>query len=272
MFKKIVLLVFLINLWCVGIVFSNDELKQIYAASGAEKDVQALSQLSEAKNQAMLAATQKNGDKKLIKIVEDMIKTTSPKSFNDDVYKIFETRFDPKNTQEVLTWVQSRLNIKLRRLEDSAEDVNKKDLEAFAETIDQIPEDRVKLADNIYNLEKTDAIMVDMKIDMQKDMLNDLIEQNKAKLTKAELEQLNQKMRTLDEQAEQLRKESWESLIPLMLYVYRDLSDQELQQYVDFLNSSAGQNLTNSVIDSIKEAWLARSKKMEESLSPYLQK
>ncbi|RLA31395.1 MAG: hypothetical protein DRR15_13310 [Gammaproteobacteria bacterium] len=172
---------------------------------------------------------------------------------HEDVTRIMQERWSAAYAESAMDWLNSSLGVNITEKESlSSSPEWQKTIAEYAETeaFSRQKESRLALIENLDEATGATEIFVDLFIAMRFSIMMGM------SLADSELQELK-----LSELRTQVESERDEMVLPIKeyiktsyLYMYRDFSDDDIQQYINFLESDAGRWYVTVLSDAIAEA------------------
>lgn len=165
--------------------------------------------------------------------------------------KYVDLNYDPANTVATLKWLESPIGQKNLKLEGAVNTPEgEQGLMAFAETLESNPASAERIG-MIQKLMSTLEVSGNMK-EMAVEMLVGSVRSTNAALPKEERVD-NEQLSNMRSQMEMIMGPQLEGMVPVMLlYTYKDASDAELSQIIEFYNSPTGQWFSKTELNALK--------------------
>jgi hypothetical protein len=193
----------------------------------------------------------------------------SPAAIQAHVQKRLRTELDPVVAKKSLEWLRSDLGRKITKLEESASTPQAlKEMQAYGAQLKATPpsQERLTLArqvdfathatENTVEITEASAFSVAAAMDAT-------LPQDK--------QQGQDRIRILvDRQRLKWRESSQDLMLVGLLYTYQKLSDQELERYVEFLETDIGRHYHNNASDALKDALYVTIEQVSQKLPAIL--
>ncbi len=257
--KNIFKVLVLIALFAVyGFSASNGEVKEILKLSGLNKQIASLPAMVEA-GARQARATRADGisDEEFVKILAIIKSAFEPTVILDAVSKGVQKDISSKDAQNLISWFKSKLGKKIVLEETKASSANSMQemLQSAKELLSN--HSRVALAIELDKLTHSSKIQANMMLNMRLAMVESFAKESQKENIKQQL--ISQQNRVI----EYAKKMS----IISFLYVYRNLSINDIEKYINFLKTPSAQKFNDSFIKSYSNEMDVAVKKMAKDLA-----
>ncbi len=257
-------------LFLAGAAFAaSANIDELYRKSGLREQLLyiAPSMIDDFDKSVKETAASERAPDQLIEAVRDlMAKSYSVDSLKDIVLGEYEANLAPDEIRTVIAWLDSPTGQKSTQLDiESSKPELEREIQAFIAEVDKNPppEARMKLALDYERTTSLTEATASMIIGMQLATAvayNALFVPPEQQKPLSELSEAAEKNRTMLEGT--LRPE----LLSRILCTYRSLSDQELQQLIDFEASAPGKKFTRTSLAGIQKAMVGATGKFSNSV------
>ncbi|MCA9401587.1 MAG: hypothetical protein KC713_08160 [Candidatus Omnitrophica bacterium] len=236
---------------------TQEKVEQALSLSGANEQIQAipeslLRQLQQDQQQA-----EEFDDEVYTKMISTAEEIYRADRFSTSMKDYFAAQLDETFLNESLSWYQSALGRKVVGMEVSMSknsDPNK--IRDFAEQMKENPLDsqRVELVNELNDTVKATELAINLTLASFKGIAKALsvVMPEEERMTPEEMKAMENELWL------QMQEPMQENTILSFLYTYQNLTDEELQSYIDFCQSDAGLWFNNTIsagmIDMIAEA------------------
>lgn len=214
-----------------------DDARRLVDAAGLERSVEVVSALAHQTVAQVFGASRGEGED--AQMLRDMfVGAFDPALIQATLVDEVAREYDPAHGQALLAWYESPIAQKIRRANERASTPEAQaELVSLVESLgtDPPPERRLELARELDRVTQSSRRMAEMSARLSVDLLENLnrIIEPDERLTAAGREARTQQL------ALQLRPSLEQRFQPLLLFAARDLSDAELEEWVDFARSRA---------------------------------
>jgi hypothetical protein len=241
-------------------------LKDLMKLSGLEQQIKEIPQ-------QVLTGFDKDGKKlpssqyqRLRRVLNDSF---SPKIIQTHVYKRLQTELDPIVMKRSLEWLRSDLGRKITKMEEAASTTSAlKEIDAYGKQLKAMPASalRLTLARQIdFASHSTEA-----NLEIQEATAFSIAAALDAMLPDEQRQGQDRLRILMDRQRPKWREALQDLTITTVLYTYQHLSDQELERYVEFLESDMGREYTNTINAALKDALYVSIERVSQSLADIL--
>jgi hypothetical protein len=241
-------------------------VKDLIKLSGLEQQIKQIPQ-------QVLIGFEKDG-KKLPPAQYQTLRRMLNQSFNPvalqtHVHKRLRAELDPVVAKKSLEWLKSDLGRRITKLEEAASTPQAlKELQGYAAHLKASPpsQERLTLARQVdfathateNNVEIIEASTFSIAAAMDATLPQDK-------------RQGQDRLRILtDRQRPKWREASQDMTLVSLLYTYQRLTDQELERYVEFLETDIGRQYNNAASDALKDALYVAIERMSQRLTDIL--
>jgi hypothetical protein len=176
------------------------------------------------------------------------VATLDPREARRIVRAHFRTNANPKSLEATLAWARTPVGAKIVKIEADGQSPTPDVVRQYVDSLEETDAtwQRRKLAAELDKAGRVTEMVMQL---IQEAMTSPLevvpmTKEQKAEARKALTGQMNQQRRALE-------KELQKQVHADMLYVYRELSDRELREYIAFQQSSAGRDITTATSGAI---------------------
>ena len=192
-----------------------------------------------------------------------------PKALLGSVAEAFAVRFDEEKLRPLEAWLHSPLAQRMTAVEVAATQASPEAMQAFFTELEQNPPlpQRVALIERLMETtDATDSVIAALTAGVGG------LARAFAGLCPLQVGDVETEIRKLRElYLAQHREMFRESVLALGLFTYQAVSDEELEQYVQFLESELGQWFNRLAVEGVTQAMGQASKRLAERMIPLLQ-
>jgi hypothetical protein len=241
-------------------------LKELMKLSGLEQQIKDIPQ-------QVLTGFDKDGKKlpspqyqRLRRVLNDAF---SPKVIQTHVYKRLQSEMDQVVMKRSLEWLRSDLGRRITSMEEAASTAPAlKEIEAYGKQLKTMPASslRLTLARQVdFATHWTEA-----NLEIQEATAFSIAAALDATLPDGQRQGQDRIRILMDRQRPKWREALQDVTITTVLYTYQRLSDQELERYVEFLESDVGREYTNRTNAALKDALYVSIERVSQSLANIL--
>lgn len=242
---------------------SSSDVEKIYTYASVDGLADSIVETSNQRKEMLQAQLNSDElDEEQKKVLQKVIDLTQPEKIVQDIKVDFTSSFDEQYVDPILAWYESPLGQKVMAI-DQQNDPDEEAFTAFLEDENNYPDDRVNVLAEILEASEIYALMVDMSLSSETGMSDANIDYaqkllDSGEITTEEFEELKQglgaKMESLTTQMQTMYDQHYNMMLSMALYMYRDLSLEELQQMNEFYQSDAGTYLYSLISDLFVQA------------------
>ena len=235
-----------------SLTLAESQIDKLMQLSGINHQLEAIpSSLDAGLNQA-------SGGEGMQEVSAIMHEHFAPEKLKKSTRKSLDKNLSGGDVKKVLEWLESPLGRKITNMEVAASSGDPKKMQAAMPEL-MNDEKRVALVKKLDDAVLATESSVSMSMGMQKAMLAGVI--SKSPQGMDQLDQMVESMRP------QIEAQYDKYIIPSMVYTYRSLSHKELERYIDFAKTGAGQRYHKAVFSAMSEAVNKASEAVGRSLS-----
>jgi len=240
----------------------NDaQVEELYTKSGLQKQLDQIPLVLQA---TLEDASQKDTTlRKLPKNINWAIRTLAQKAFapatlKETILREFRQKLAVEDMKAVLTWLDSPLGKRCTQLEEAASTPQAQaEMQQYAAQLQSSPptRERVEIFRKFDSATKATESGVEMALNSQIAVTLALL----AVLPSEQQKSLDDITREVEKHKPNIEAAMRSHLLVSFLYTYRDLSDAEIRQYIDFAKSAAGSRYQSVGTAALKKALIGAS-------------
>jgi hypothetical protein len=184
---------------------------------------------------------------------------------------VMASHLDYTALEDIKKWSKSTLGKKLLMIEDQSAGLDFiKQVEKYAKSIDKHrpPQHRVELMLKIDQLTSSSEMLTDLDMSSSIDLLT-ILDSLKPKSEQIGSDRIRAYVFSRQKQIENGNRGS---ILMMNLYMYRNVSDAEMNQYIDWLESSSGRQFSDLLAAAFKSVLLDYNINIIKGLVPIIEK
>lgn len=236
----------------------NRLVHELYAKSGLEKQTEQLPSAIKAGVAQLLENDQrlrKMPRNLLAKLTDTLPESFSSESIKKTVLEQIETRMDRNDIQAILKWLDSPLGIRCTQLEEAASspEATVEILKNFPTQLKKTPPspERLKLVRKLDSAINATEMSAEIAMNMQLAVSTAFAMSLPSESQGAFLEKMRDEMERMRPQIEAMGQSQ---ILTSFLYMYRPLTDSELEKYIQFAASDPGEKYHSVTSEALKKA------------------
>ena len=234
-------LVFVFACLNASVLFAQDQgdpVDQLIVKSGIKLQTEELPDVIKASIDQSLNQNQKLTAEQRAKLKDIFIQAFDPSAMLKSIKNYVSGRLSAQDLNTILTWLNSPLGVKITQLEEDASTADAfKKVREYAQGLQANPPDPNRVA--LLQKLDTAAHLTDNNVKMRIDMASSMAESMAPAIGNKDFS-ASAVNAQLEENRPKIENAARQEVIIEGLYTYQSLTDNEIQQYIDFYNSDAG--------------------------------
>ncbi|MCP5292429.1 MAG: hypothetical protein H6938_07860 [Burkholderiales bacterium] len=224
-------------------------IDKIIVLSGLQKQI---NYVSEKLLEDIHQSPKKPDDPILVEEIEKIVtEVYKPEFFLQQLRNALKQNFKHEQLETLVQMFSTPLMQKITRIESREFDLD--DLEAFIENLVRtpLPTNRLRLLQDLETVTRTTEFVIELSISTRRALLMGRVN--------GDTEVMNVFDSSINAQKKEIRDNTYQGVILIMAYSYQELTDLELDEYIQFYLTVEGEWFITQTVNTLIEAFQAKS-------------